>query len=50
MIKRPDSWEDPPEDDVDADAAEQYAEDYYDRFDKEYPIIDRDCDYWNRIT
>lgn len=46
----PDSHFDPPEDDADADAAEQHAEESFDHLEEDYPIEDRDCDYWNRTT
>ena len=53
MIRRPDSWEDPPEDEPEeapADAPEPDYEDIAWGPAKNAPHVDRDCDYWNRVT
>ena len=45
MNRRPDSWEDPPEDDLeDEDITEQLEPP-----DLDEEIEDRDCDYWNNL-
>ena len=47
MDKRPDSWEDPPEDEPDPlkEMDEPHLADLIDFV----PFEDRDCDYWNRV-
>ena len=44
--REPDSHFDPPEDDADADAAEQYAEERLDHLEGD---LDKDCDYWEHV-
>ena len=46
-FRRPDSWEDPPEDPPEHEPDE---DDFVEPDIDDGPIIDRDCDYWNRIT
>ena len=47
QVKRPDSWEDPPEDDPEFD--EFVEEAFAEPDDDPGPVEDRDCDYWERV-
>ena len=48
MSKRPDSWEDPPEDDYDEDDDRDFEPDCQVEY-ADGPVIDRDCAYWERV-
>ena len=49
MNRRPDSWEDPPEDEPEENPEEpDYGADW--DTPNHHPYVDRDCDYWNRVT